>query len=49
MPRRPSHFEQGLFPCEAEIARRLSQDPIALMANTIVLASNGLSYCGLDI
>jgi hypothetical protein len=33
---------QGLFPCEAEIARRLSQDPTTWREKAIVLERNGL-------
>ncbi|MGY8707002.1 hypothetical protein RAD16_14790 [Bradyrhizobium sp. 18BD] len=32
----------GLFPCEAEIARRLSQDPKAWAAKAIILERDGL-------
>lgn len=42
MPRRPSHSDQGLFPCEAEIARRLSQQPAEWKAKAIVLERDGL-------
>lgn len=41
MPRRP-HQEQGLFPSEAEVARRLSQDPAVWKAKAIVLERDGL-------
>lgn len=41
MPRRP-HQDQGLFPCEAEVARRLSQDPVAWKAKAIILEREGL-------
>ena len=41
MPRR-AHEDQGLFPCEAEVARRLSQDPIAWKAKAVVLERDGL-------
>lgn len=41
MPRR-AHEDQGLFPCEAEVARRLSQDPVAWKAKAIVLERDGL-------
>lgn len=33
---------QGLFPCEAEIARRLSQDTVEWSAKAIVLERDGL-------
>ena len=42
MARRPSHHDQGLFPCEAEVARRLSQDPTSWPAKAIVLERDGL-------
>lgn len=42
MPRRPAHRDQGLFPCEAEIARRLSQDPADWKAKAIILERDGL-------
>lgn len=42
MPRRPAHREQGLFPCEAEVARRLSQDPTSWAAKALVLERDGL-------
>ncbi|KQT55425.1 hypothetical protein ASG52_24800 [Methylobacterium sp. Leaf456] len=42
MPRRPPHRDQGLFPCEAEIARRLSQEPSEWAAKAIVLERDGL-------
>lgn len=42
MPRRAAHRDQGLFPCEAEIARRLSQDPAEWPAKAIVLERDGL-------
>jgi hypothetical protein len=32
----------GLFPCEAEIARRLSQTPLEWSAKAIILERNGL-------
>ena len=41
MPRRP-HQDQGLFPCEAEVARRLSQDAERWAATAIVLERDGL-------
>lgn len=41
MPRRP-HQDQGLFPCEAETARRLSQDPASWKAKAIILERDGL-------
>ncbi|MCJ2065058.1 hypothetical protein MKK63_20425 [Methylobacterium sp. J-088] len=41
MPRRPAQ-EQGLFPSEAEVARRLSQDPARWSAMAIVLERDGL-------
>ena len=41
MPRRP-HQDQGLFPSEAEVARRLSQDPAAWKAKAVVLERDGL-------
>lgn len=37
----PVHH-QGLFPCEAEIARRLSQDPKDWAAKAIILERDGL-------
>ncbi|WP_267356477.1 MULTISPECIES: hypothetical protein [unclassified Methylobacterium] len=41
MPKPP--FEaQGLFPCEAEIARRLSQDPVSWKSKAVVLERDGL-------
>lgn len=42
MPRRGPHQDRGLFPCEAEIARRLSQDPADWPAKAIVLERDGL-------
>lgn len=33
---------QGLFPCEAEVARRLSQDPAEWAAKAVVLERHGL-------
>lgn len=41
MPRRP-HHQQGLFPCEAEVARRLSQDPASWKAKAMILERDGL-------
>ena len=41
MPRR-LHQDQGLFPSEAEIARRLSQNPADWAAKAIVLERDGL-------
>ncbi|GJE60730.1 hypothetical protein [Methylobacterium trifolii] len=41
MPRR-QHQDQGLFPCEAEVARRLSQDPVAWKAKALILERDGL-------
>ncbi len=41
MPR-VRHRDQGLFPCEAEIARRLSQDPADWPAKAVVLERDGL-------
>lgn len=41
-PRRSASQEWGLFPCEAEIARRLSQDPGEWSAKAIVLERDGL-------
>ena len=41
MPRQP-HQDQGLFPSEAEVARRLSQDPAAWKAKAVVLERDGL-------
>lgn len=41
MPRRP-HHDQGLFPCEAEVARRLSQDPARWAATAKILERHGL-------
>jgi len=38
----PRVREQGLFPCEAEIARRLSQDPEGWRDKAIVLERDGL-------
>lgn len=45
MPRRSMASDpasQGLFPCEAEIARRLSQDPTAWKAKAAILERDGL-------
>lgn len=42
MARRSSHRDQGLFPCEAEIARRLSQTPAELAAKAKILERDGL-------
>lgn len=41
MPRRP-YQDEGLFPCEAEVARRLSQDPTAWRAKAVILERDGL-------
>jgi hypothetical protein len=41
MPRR-LHQDQGLFPCEAEVARRLSQDAASWKAKAIILERDGL-------
>ena len=41
MPRR-LHQDQGLFPSEAEVARRLSQDPIMWKAKALILEREGL-------
>lgn len=41
MPRRLQQ-DQGLFPNEAEVARRLSQDPTAWAAKAIILERDGL-------
>jgi hypothetical protein len=41
MPRR-AHQDQGLFPSEAEVARRLSQSPTEWPAKAIVLERDGL-------
>lgn len=40
--RRDTHRRQGLFPCEAEVARRLSQSPSEWSAKAIVLERAGL-------
>lgn len=40
--RAPSPRDIGLFPSEAEIARRLSQDPAGWRAKAIVLERDGL-------
>ncbi|MGC5781632.1 hypothetical protein J4O73_23195 [Methylobacterium sp. NFXW15] len=46
MPSRPARRDvyrrQGLFPCEAEVARRLSQSPSEWSAKAIVLERAGL-------
>lgn len=45
MPRRPSPHDQrnvGLFPCEEEVARRLSQAPDEWRAKAKVLERDGL-------
>ncbi|GJE29126.1 hypothetical protein [Methylobacterium organophilum] len=42
MGRRSAHSDEGLFPSETEIARRLSQDPAAWAAKAIVLERDGL-------
>lgn len=34
--------DDGLFPCEREVARRLSQDPAAWKAISVVLERDGL-------
>jgi hypothetical protein len=34
--------KQGLFPCEAEIARRLSQEPHEWAAKAVILERHGL-------
>lgn len=41
MPRR-AHASTGLFPCEAEIARRLSQAPADWAAKSHILERHGL-------
>lgn len=41
MPR-PSPRNQGLFPCEAEVARRLSQSPTEWAAKAKILERDGL-------
>ncbi|KQP16546.1 hypothetical protein ASF26_01545 [Methylobacterium sp. Leaf93] len=41
MARRP-HHDQGLFPNEAEVARRLSQDPAEWKAKATILERDGL-------
>ena len=41
MPRR-AHYDEGLFPSETEIARRLSQDPSAWKAKAVILERDGL-------
>ena len=40
--RAEAHRRQGLFPCEAEVARRLSQAPAEWAAKAIVLERHGL-------
>lgn len=40
--RRDVYRRQGLFPCEAEVARRLSQSPSEWSAKAIVLERAGL-------
>lgn len=40
--RKPAYRYQGLFPCEEEVARRLSQDPKDWRAKAIVLERSGL-------
>ena len=42
MPRTNRRNEQGLFPSEIEIARRLSQEPAAWAAKSRVLERSGL-------
>lgn len=42
MRRRATLREQGLFPCEAEIARRLSQAPAEWSAKAAILERDGL-------
>lgn len=42
MSAKRSHQMDGLFPCEAEVARRLSQDPKEWQAKAIVLERDGL-------
>lgn len=39
---RPTPAKDGLFPCEAEIARRLSQAPAEWAAKAVVLERHGL-------
>lgn len=39
---RRAHQDQGLFPSEAEVARRLSQNPTEWSAKAIVLERDGL-------
>ena len=42
-PRKPGAIRsQGLFPCEAEVARRLSQDPKDWRAKAVILERDGL-------
>lgn len=38
----PRQRSEGYFPCEAEIARRLSQDPKEWAAKAIILEREGL-------
>lgn len=40
--RRQAHQRGGLFPCEAEIARRLSQDAKTWAAKAVILEREGL-------
>ncbi|APT31889.1 hypothetical protein MCBMB27_02598 [Methylobacterium phyllosphaerae] len=40
--RTAAHRRQGLFPCEAEVARRLSQSPSEWAAKALVLERAGL-------
>ncbi len=40
--RKNRHADGGLFPCETEIARRLSQDPADWRAKAAVLERDGL-------
>ncbi|MFC6792741.1 hypothetical protein ACFQE0_26175 [Methylobacterium komagatae] len=40
--RRDVHRRQGLFPCESEVARRLSQSPVEWPAKALVLERDGL-------
>lgn len=40
--RREVHRRQGLFPCEAEVARRLRQSPSEWSAKALVLERDGL-------
>ena len=41
-PAKPAYRHQGLFPCEEEIARRLSQDPKDWAAISVILEREGL-------